>query len=125
MTSSAPDTKRSTSGLSGGTPGAYNTPGGTRIEGLLADGDNNSTRSGGYFTPGLGNKLDGTDNDGYYNASGGKGTPNGLDRHTPSQQYQNGHHDDDSLSRGINSIGATGPNGYNRSTSYSSNKRPG
>lgn len=122
MTSSAPDTKRSTSG------GGYNTPGGTRIDGLLTDGDNHSNRSGGYFTPTLGNKLDGTDNDGYYNASGGKGTPNGLDRNHPSQNYQNGHHDDDSLSRGINSIGNSGPNanGYNRSASYSSNKqRPG
>ncbi|EKD01666.1 DNA binding protein Ncp1 [Trichosporon asahii var. asahii CBS 8904] len=128
MTSSAPDTKRSTSG------GGYNTPGGTRIDGLLTDGDNNSTRSGGYFTPSLGNKLDGTDNDGYYNASGGKSTPNGVDRHNSSQNYQsnssqnyqNGHHDDDgSLSKGINSIGASGPNGYNRSASYSSNKRPG
>lgn len=125
MTSSAPDQKRSTSGA------GFTTPGGTRIDGLLTDGDNTSTRSGGYFTPSLGNKLDGTDNDGYYDASEGKTAPNGLDRHNSSQHqhqpYQNGHHnnDEESLSKGINSIGLNGPNGYERSASYSSNKRPG
>lgn len=97
----------------------------TRTQGMTSADDNTSTRSGGYFTPSLGNKLDGTDNDGYYDASEGKTAPNGLDRHASSQHYQNGHNDEDSLSKGINSIGLGGPNGYDRSASYSSNKRPG
>lgn len=102
----------------------------TRTQGMTSGAhdmgtDNNSTRSGGYFAPSAGN---GTDHDGYYDASEGRNGPNGHhydDRNGGSQRYQNGHNDEDSLSKGINSIGLGGANGYDRSASYSSNKRPG